>query len=219
MNYPFIFSETQLSNYTLKRHTQPRYEGSRLIGTKYNTFTSGDISFGSDPVINNNTTKFVYFNEIYQPLSPVSGNIGGIPTISFPGRVNADIKYLIDSSSNVIELTQANKSLFDIQSIYNNTLANVSLFDINKPSKQKILDGFKPIYAGGYRYEPILQNYQTSKLGNTLDPKFLTFELENPIPIENPDLKKVHKVLEMLAERPEEVEEMIIELAVAKASK
>jgi hypothetical protein len=186
-NYPFIFSETQLSNYTLKRHTQPRYEGSRLIGTKYNTFTPGDISFGSDPVINNNTTKFVYFNEIYQPLSPVSGNIGGIPTISFPGRVNADIKYLIDSSSNVIELTQANKSLFDIQSIYNNTLANVSLFDINKPSKQKILDGFKYIYAGGYRYEPILQNYQTTKLINTITPNFLTFELETPIPIENPD--------------------------------
>jgi hypothetical protein len=186
-NYPFIFSETQLSNYTLKRHTNPRYEGSRLIGSKYNTFISGDISFGSDPVINNNTTKFVYFNEIYQPLSPVSGNIGGIPTISFPGRVNADIKYLIDSSSNVIELTQANKNLFDIQSIYNSTLANVSLFDINKPSKQKILDGFKSIYAGGYRYEPILQNYQTTKLGNTLNPKFLTFELENPIPIENPD--------------------------------
>jgi hypothetical protein len=186
-NYPFLFSETQLSNYTLKRHTQLRYEGSKLIGNKYNIFTSGDISFGSEPVINNNTTRFVYFNEIYQPLSPVSGNVGGIPTISFPGRVNADIKYLIDSSSNVIELTQANKNLFDIQSIYNNTLANVSLFDINKPSKQKILDGFKPIYAGGYRYEPILQNYQSLRLNNIIEPNFLTFELENPIPIENPD--------------------------------
>jgi hypothetical protein len=186
-NYPFLFSETQLSNYTLKRHTNLRYEGSKLIGNKYNIFTSGDISFGNEPVINNNTTRFVYFNEIYQPLSPVSGNIGGVPTISFPGRVNADIKYLIDSSSNVIELTQANKNLFDIQSIYNSTLANVSLFDINKPSKQKILDGFKPIYAGGYRYEPILQNYQSLRLNNNIEPNFLTFELENPIPIENPD--------------------------------
>jgi hypothetical protein len=187
-NYPFLFSETQLSNYTLRRHTQPRYEGSKLIGTLYNTFTPGDISLGNEPVINNNKTKFTYFNEISQPLSPVSGNIGGVPTITFPGRVNANIKYLIDSASSVIELTQANKNIFDIQSIYNNTLANISLFDINKPSNQKLLDGFKPIYAGGYRYEPILQNYQTVKLGNLeTEPKFLTFELESPLPIENPD--------------------------------
>jgi hypothetical protein len=183
----FLPSETQPSNYTLTRHTQPRYEGSKLIGAKYNEFTSGDVSLGSDPVINNNTTRFVYFNEISQPLSPVSGNIGGIPTVTFPGRVNANIKYLIDSSSNVIELTQANKNLFDIQSIYNNTLANVSLFNVNKPSNQKLLDGLKPIYAGGYRYEPILQNYQKASFNNTLEPKFLTFELENPIPIENPE--------------------------------
>jgi hypothetical protein len=187
-NYPFLFSETQHSNYTLKRHIQPRYLGSKLTGIKYNTYTPGDISLGNDPVINNNTTKFVYFNEISQPLSPVSGNIGGVPTITFPGRVNANIKYLIDSASSVIELTQANKNIFDIQSIYNNTLANVSLFDVNKPSNQKLLDGLKPIYAGGYRYEPILQNYQTVKLGNLeTEPKFLTFELESPLPIENPD--------------------------------
>jgi hypothetical protein len=185
-NFLFLNSETQNSNYTTARNILPRYNGSKLIGSQYNIFTPGDISLGSEPVINNNTTRFAYFNEIYQPLSPVSGNIGGIPTITFPGRVNVDIKYLIDSSSNVIELTQANKSLYDIQSIYNNTVANVSLFDINKPSNQKILDGLKPIYAGGYRYEPILQNYQTLKLGNTLEPNFLTFELANPIPIENP---------------------------------
>lgn len=183
-NLPFLFSEVQQSNYTLKRHTQPRYEGSKIIGAKYNTFTPGDISLGNEPVINNNTTKFVYFNEIYQPLSPVSGNIGGIPTISFPGRINADIKYLIDSSSNVIELTQANKNLFDIQSIYNNTLANVSLFDINKPSNQKLLDGFKPIYAGGFRYEPILQNYQTN-INQTWTS--LEFELDTPFLVDNPD--------------------------------
>ena len=176
-NFPFLFSETQESNYTLKRHTLPRYEGSKLISAKYNEFTRGDISLGDEPVINNHSTRFVYFNEIYQPLSPVSGNIGGIPTISFPGRVNADIKYLIDSSSSVIELTQANKNLFDIQSIYNNTEANVSLFDINKPSNQKILDGIKPIYAGGFRYEPILQNYNTSEN----HPQFLEFELEDPV--------------------------------------
>lgn len=185
-NFPFLQSETQQSNYTLKRHTQPRYEGSKLISSKYNTFTVGDLSLGNEPVINYNSTRFVFFNEISQPLSPVIDNVGGVPTITFPGRVNADIKYLIDSASNVIELTQANKNLFDIQSIYNDTLANVSLFDVNKPSNQKLLDGFKSIYAGGYRYEPILQNYQSAILGNLTD-NTLNFEFENPILIENPD--------------------------------
>ena len=178
--YPFLTSETQNSNYTLARHIKPRYEGSKLIGAKYNIFTPGDISLGDDPVINYNSTRFVYFNEITEPISS-----GSVPTITFPGRVNAKIKYLIDSSSNVIELTQANKNLYDIQYIFNDTLANVSLNDIDKPTNQKLLDGLKPIYAGGFKYEPILQNYQTS--ANFNDWNSLNFEFDEPISITNPN--------------------------------
>jgi hypothetical protein len=48
-----------------------------------------------------------------------------------------------------------------LQSIFNKSNVNVSLDNINQPSKQKRLNGLKPIYAGGFRYEPILQNVST----------------------------------------------------------
>jgi hypothetical protein len=144
--YPFLDATVQDSNYTLKRHILPRYEGSRLFGENYNIFSLNDISYGSDPVINQNSVKFAYFNEITSQSR------------TLPGRTNVNIKYLIDSASNIIELTEANKNLFDVQDIFNRTNANIALDNVNQPSNQKTLNGLKPIYAGGFRYEPILQN-------------------------------------------------------------
>jgi len=145
-DYPFLSSTVQNSNYTLHRHIIPRYNGSKLFGTLYNIHSVGDTSYGKDPVINLNSIKFAYFSEITdEPLT-------------LPGRSNANLKYLIDSASNVTELTEANKNIFDIQDIFNRTDANIALENINQPSKQKLLNGLKPIYAGGFKYEPILQN-------------------------------------------------------------
>ena len=144
---PFLNAAVQDSNYTLYRHVTPRYNGSKLIGTFYNTYTPGDKSYGKDPVINLNSVKFAYFSEITSQ------------SLTLPERSNVNLKYLIDSASNVIELTEANRNLFDIQDIFNRTDANIALEDINQPSKQKSLNGLKPIYAGGFKYEPILQNY------------------------------------------------------------
>jgi hypothetical protein len=168
--FPFLNAAVQDSNYTLKRHTQPRYEGSKLIGTKYNTYTAGDISYGSDPVINAHPVKFAYFKEITSQ------------SLTLPGRTNVNLKYLIDSASNVIELTEANKNIFDVQNIFNRTNANIALDNINQPSKQKSLNGLKGIYAGGFRYEPILQNYSTAvSTHNSLNFTYLNdIEIPNP---------------------------------------
>lgn len=146
-SYPFLNSTVQDSNYTLYRHITPRYLGSKNISAAYNTFSPGDLSYGSEASIDYNNVKFAYFNELTSQ------------SLTFPGRTNVNIKYLIDSSSNVIELTEANKNLFDVQNIFNKTSANISLDNINQPAKQKRINGLKPIYAGGFRYEPILQNY------------------------------------------------------------
>jgi hypothetical protein len=148
--FPFLNAPVQDSNYTLARHIIPRYLGSKLIGFTYNIYTYGDTSYGNDPVINYNNVEFAYFKEITSQ------------SLTFPERVNANIKYLINSASNIVELTEANKSLFDVQNLFNRTSANVALDNINQPSKQKSLNGLKPIYAGGFRYEPILQNYSTA---------------------------------------------------------
>jgi hypothetical protein len=169
-NYPFLHAAVQDSNYTLKRHTQPRYEGSKLTGATYNTFTVGDISYGSDPVINTNPIQFAYFKEISSQ------------SLTLSGRSNVNIKYLIDSASNIVELTEANKNLFDVQDIFNKTNANIALDNINQPSKQKTLNGLKGIYAGGFRYEPILQNFST----DTSDHKTLDFLYTDDISIPNP---------------------------------
>ena len=144
--FPFLRATVQDSNYTLKRHINPRYNGSKLFSSQYNVYNNGDKSFGNSPVIDYNSVKFAYFKEITSQ------------SLTFPGRVNANIKYLIDSASNVIELTEANKNLFDVQSIFNRVDANISLDNINQPSKQKQLNGLKSIYAGGFKYYPILHS-------------------------------------------------------------
>jgi hypothetical protein len=168
--YPFLDATVQDSNYTLKRHTQPRYEGSRLFGQQYNIYSPNDISYGSNPVINLNSVKFAYFDSITSQ------------SLTLNGRSNANVKYLIDSASNIIELTEANQNLFDVQDIFNKTNINIALDNTKFPSNQKSLNGLKPIYAGGFRYEPILQNYSTI---NTTQAS-LIFTLENPIAIPNP---------------------------------
>ena len=169
--FPFLNAHVQDSNYTLKRHTQPRYEGSRLFGEKYNTYSANDISYGSDPVINLNSIKFAYFEQITSQPTTLNG------------RSNINVKYLIDSASNIIELTEANNNLFDVQDIFNKTNVNIALDNVKTPSNQKSLNGLKPIYAGGFRYEPILLNYSTE----TSDQTQLNFLFQNDIEIENPD--------------------------------
>jgi hypothetical protein len=169
-SFPFLDAAVQDSNYTLKRHTQPRYEGSRLFGQKYNVYSPNDISYGSDPVINLNSVKFAYFDSITSQ------------SLTFNGRSNANIKYLIDSASNIIELTEANNNVFDVQDIFNKTNVNISLDNTKVPSNQKSLNGLKSIYAGGFRYEPILQNYSTDNTNHSS----LIFNLENELKINNP---------------------------------
>jgi hypothetical protein len=168
--YRFLNAPVQDSNYTLKRHINPRYNGSKLFGSLYNIYSLGDISYGNSPVIDLNSIKFAYFREITSQ------------SLTFPGRVNVNTKYLIDSASNVMELTEANKNLFDVQSIFAKSDVNVALDNINQPTKQKSLNGLKPIYAGGFRYEPILQNFSNSNSTHSS----IEFSFVDEIPLPNP---------------------------------
>jgi hypothetical protein len=168
--FTFLNAPVQDSNYTLSRHIIPRYLGSKLEGFTYNIYTFGDTSYGNDPVIDYNNVEFAYFNEITSQ------------SLTLPGRVNANIKYLINSASNIVELTEANKSLFDVQNLFNRTSANIALDNTNQPSDQKRLNGLKPIYAGGFRYEPILQNYSTNT--STFPPQ-LQLNFENEVSLLN----------------------------------
>ena len=146
-NSTFLDAPIQDSNYTLLRNINPRYLGSKNISQVYNTYTLGDSSYGQTAAIDLNSLKFAYFSEVVE-----TGSI-------FPERSNVYIKYLIDGRSNVTELTRKNESIFDLQNIFNaNKEANISLDDNQLYSDQKYLDGLKPVYAGGFRYLPSLQN-------------------------------------------------------------
>lgn len=165
-----VYADVQESNYSLVRHTNPRYNGSKTISQKYNNYTVGDQSYGKTAAIDKNSIKFAYFEEITSQ------------SFSFPNRSNVYIKYLIDIDSNIIELTEANKTLFDVQNIFKGN-ADI-LFDNNlSPTNQKSVEGLKPIFAGGFRYEPILQNFST----NSTNQPDLDFIYDSEISIDNPN--------------------------------
>jgi len=143
----FLDAPIQDSNYTLLRNINPRYLGSKTTSQKYNDYTLGDSSYGQTAAIDLNSLKFAYFSEIVETGS------------AFPERSNVYIKYLIDERANVIELTRKNENIFDIQNIFNaNKEVDISLDNNQLYGDQKYLDGLKPVYAGGYRYLPTLQN-------------------------------------------------------------
>jgi hypothetical protein len=170
----FLDAPIQDSNYTLLRNINPRYLGSKTTSKLYNTYTLGDTSYGQTAAIDLNSLKFAYFSEIVETGS------------FFPDRSNVYIKYLIDGRSNVTELTRKNETIFEVQNIFNaKKQANISLDNNQLYSDQKYLDGLKPVYAGGFRYLPALQNPTGS---TTLVYRFTTGSLTN---IDKTDLKEL----------------------------
>ena len=157
---PFLDAPVQDSNYSQYASIQSRYNGVKLIAQQYNTYSVGDISYGSSPVVSKNSIYFAYFKEVIG-----SGSCMAITSSTLPYVSNVYLKYLIDAQSNVLELTKQNKNIFSIQEIYNNQQTVISLFNNQQPSNQKFLDGIKNIYAGGFKYTPVLYNpYGTSPL-------------------------------------------------------
>jgi hypothetical protein len=160
----FLNAPVQDSNYTMKPLIDSRYNGIKLIARQYNTYSVGDISYGSSPVISKNSIYFAYFKEVVG-----TGSCMAITSSTLPYISNVYTKYLIDAQSNVLELTKQNKNVFSIQEIFNDQQAVISLFNNQQPSNQIFLDGLKNIYAGGFRYTPILYNpYGESTLSYAL---------------------------------------------------
>lgn len=155
------------------RHARPRYNGSITTSTLYNVFSNGDTTFGKTAAINKNTRQFAFFSEVVA---------SGSDLLSMPERSNVYIKYLIDETGSLTELTRRNYdiltedqkyNLYQVQNIFKGEeTINVSLFDNQNPSRQQFLDGNKHIFAGGFRFHPVLWN-------RTGYP-FLTYNLVKP---------------------------------------
>lgn len=146
------YAQLQDYNYYLPSTVAIRYSGSYLQGTGYNTWSVGDISYGTDPVINYYSSKLGLFTQLQS-------------SSFIPNTVNATLGYLADVSGGLFELNQNNRNWVDIQNIFvEGTTLTVKQFDNKKYSNQIFSDGVKTIYNSGYNYTPQLY-FDTSSDG------------------------------------------------------
>lgn len=132
-------------NYSDPRYTRPRYDGSKTISSIYNFYTPGDTSYGKTAAIDFNAEKFAFANSINSK------------NLNFYDKTTVNIKYLIDATGSITELSKKNYHLFEVQNIYKKgDLVNVSLMDKLNPTNQSSLDGDKVIWEGGFSYSPII---------------------------------------------------------------
>ena len=138
------YAQLQDYNYNLPSTVSIRYSGSYLRGSGYNTWSVGDISYGTDPVINYYSSRLGLFTQIQS-------------SSFIPGVANASLGYLADVTGGLFELNQNNKNWVDVQNIFvEGTPLTVKQFDNKKYSNQVITDGIKTIYNSGYNYTPEL---------------------------------------------------------------
>lgn len=139
-----VQTDVQDSNESLKSFERSRYSGVKLTSATYNDYTEGDISFGKKAVIDNQVRKLGLFSEV-------------VKSKFLPNRNNVVIKYLVNENGDLTELNQRNKNWVEVQRTFvSNDTLDVSLFDNQKYSNQKNLDGTKPIFESGYSYSPLL---------------------------------------------------------------
>jgi len=142
-----VLEEIELldENYSDPRYTRPRYDGVKSTSAKYNFYTKGDTSYGKTAAVDFNTEKFAFANSINKK------------NLNFYDKTTVNIKYLIDASGSITELSRKNYHLFEIQNMYKKgDLVNVSLMDKLNPTNQASLDGDKIIWEGGFSYSPII---------------------------------------------------------------
>ena len=166
--------ELQDFTYTYVRHAFPRYYGVKTTSQNYTFYTPGDEDvYGNNAAIDKNTVQFAFLLNAFAT---------GSDLLAMPERTNLNIKYLIDENSNLTELTKRNYNtiteqqkynLYQVQNIFKSgETLNVNLFDNQNPSRQSNLEGNKTIFAGGFRFHPILWKTGSYDLLYSVDPNF-----------------------------------------------
>jgi hypothetical protein len=132
-------------NYTDPRFTLPRYEGCKTTSAKYNVYTEGDKSYGKTAAIDYTVEKFAFSNNINKK------------NLNFYDKSVVNIKYLIDVTGSITELSTANTNIFEVQNMYKKgDKVTLSLMDKYNPTNQSTLDGDKTVFEGGFSYSPLM---------------------------------------------------------------
>ena len=141
--------------YQTRRHTYPRYVGSKVTAQVINEYTDGDISYGKEPVINVGQAYFSYFNYIYG----VSPEINGV--------IAADIKYTIDQLGNIYSPGIDSELVNTLKQNYpEGSKASVELIGETNQAMSTYLNREFTVYRAGAKVKPIIYS-QTSSLGFT----------------------------------------------------
>jgi hypothetical protein len=139
-----VQTDVQDSNESLMSFELSRHSGVKVTSAQYNIHTDGDDSYGKTAAIDHQVRKIGLFSEV-------------VKSKFLPNRNDVVTKYLVDEEGNLTELNQRNKNWVEVQNTFiTNDYLNVSLFDNQKYSNQKSLDGSKTIFESGYSYTPLL---------------------------------------------------------------
>jgi len=143
----------QDSNYTSKRVTLPRYEGSKSTSQVLNQWTPDDVgTYGKSPTVESLKTMVAYCDWI-----------GGWP----PERENASaihVQYLIKSDGTVIIPNTSENSLADIKGTFE---TGENLFITTKTVSSGQPQQSRKVLRGGTRIEPVLYNQSGSMPGGS----------------------------------------------------
>jgi hypothetical protein len=158
-----VLETAYLQDFTYKyyRHSTPRYDGVKTISVDYNIFGVGNNTgsglYGKNAAIDKNTKQYAFFSEIIAT---------GSDLLAMPERSNVYIKYLIEESGSLTELAKRDYdilsedqkyNLYQVQNIFKSgETLNLTLFDKVNPTNQFGLDGNKQIFAGGFKFHPVL---------------------------------------------------------------
>lgn len=135
-------AEIQDYNYYRQSSVNSKYNGAKSVSSKYNIYTTGDDSYGSNPAADYYVDYIGLFTEVESSLY-------------FPDRMTAKMAYMADLSGGLQELNLQNNNWVYFQNIYkNNDIATIKQFDATKYSNQRYLDRNIDIIESGYSYRP-----------------------------------------------------------------
>jgi hypothetical protein len=147
-------AKVQDSNYTSKRVTIPRYEGSKSTSRQLNKWTRGDIgTFGKLPTVEN-LKSYVAYGYMDGSYSPELMNASVFT-----------IKYLIDQDGNISTPNISNISLPNTQQNFPSGDRFRYSSILGQSGAGGIDNQFRNIIRGGYRIEPILYTQSGSTPG------------------------------------------------------
>ncbi len=141
------------SNYTLKRHKNPRYDGSKVSSDGVNLSTGLTGSYDNYPPVESKKVYFAYINNIVDPY-PLINN-----------KTYFKVKYLIDDQTNINSPLLDKSTYFNLIDTFNNIEEIKSSLNIPKQESQFIiLNNYQSIYKTAQIAVPILYS-QTSSNG------------------------------------------------------